>query len=101
MLAADEIGVLALPAEPRRGRQRLFHHRRGVDEYLDLGALGLADQPPRDRLQRPLDDVMIVAALRIDRNSTACPMLRQRERVERGGIRSEEGGVGEGSVSTG
>ena len=35
-LARHEIGVLALPAQPRRLRQRLFHHGGGVDEHLDL-----------------------------------------------------------------
>ncbi len=36
--ARDEVGVLALPAQSGRLRQRLFHHRGGVDEHLDLGA---------------------------------------------------------------
>ncbi len=36
VLARDEVGVLALPADPRRLRQRLLHHRRGVDEDLQL-----------------------------------------------------------------
>ena len=36
MLAADEIGVLALPADAGRLRERLFHDRRGVDEDLQL-----------------------------------------------------------------
>ena len=34
--ARDEVGMLALPAQSRRLRQRFFHHRGGVDEYLDL-----------------------------------------------------------------
>src|SRR3546814_7050686 len=75
MLAADQIGVLALPAEPRRGRQWLFHHRRGVDEHLDLGVLRFADQPARDALQRPLDDVMIVAALRSEEHTSELQSL--------------------------
>ena len=37
--AADEIGVLALPAEARRRGERLLHHRRGVDEHLDFDRL--------------------------------------------------------------
>ena len=36
--ARDQIGVLALPADAGRFRQRLFHHRRGVDEDFDLAA---------------------------------------------------------------
>ena len=62
MLAADEIGVLALPAEPGRLRQRLLHHRRGIDEHLEL-ATALRHQPAGERLQRLLDDVVIVLAL--------------------------------------
>ena len=38
MLAADEVRMLALPADPGRLRQRLFHHRGGVDEHLQLAA---------------------------------------------------------------
>ena len=30
-----QIGVLALPADPGRRGERLFHHRRGVDEDLE------------------------------------------------------------------
>ena len=48
-LARHQVGVLALPAEPRRLAQRLFHQRRGVDEHLDLGA-ALARQAPATRL---------------------------------------------------
>src|SRR5690606_37384794 len=36
VLAADEVGVLPLPADPRRLTERLFHHRRGIDEDLEL-----------------------------------------------------------------
>ena len=64
MLPADEVGVLALPANPRRLRQRLFHDRRGVDEDLQL-RWRLGDDEPRQRLQRLLDRLVIVAALGI------------------------------------
>ena len=37
-LARYEIGMLALPAQSRRLRQGFFHHRRGIDEHLDLAA---------------------------------------------------------------
>ena len=49
MRAADEIGVLALPAEPGRCRQRLFHHRRGIDEDLDV----LASSAPQSAWRSP------------------------------------------------
>ena len=63
--AADEIGVLALPAETGGFGERLFHDRGGIDEHLELAA-GKLDQPPGERLQRLLDEVMIVRALRVD-----------------------------------
>jgi len=34
IMARDEIGVLALPAEPGGLRQRLLHHRRGATNTL-------------------------------------------------------------------
>ena len=40
MLAADEIGMLALPADPGRLGERFFQDRRGVDEDLELAAPG-------------------------------------------------------------
>ena len=48
VLARDQIGVLALPAEAGRFGQRLFHHRRGVDEHFDVAA-GVVDQPASER----------------------------------------------------
>ena len=60
--ARHEIGVLALPADARRRRERLLHHRRGIDEDLDVAAIGLGD-PAREPLQPPLEHVVIVAAL--------------------------------------
>ncbi len=44
MLAADQIGVLALPAQPGRFGQWFLHHRRGVDEDLEV-AFRLLRQP--------------------------------------------------------
>ena len=38
----DQVGVLALPAEPGLLRQRLLHHRRGVDEDLELAPASAA-----------------------------------------------------------
>ena len=72
MLAADEIGMLALPADAGRLGERLFHHRRGVDEHLELGRR-LLDDEARQRLQRLLDRLVIVAALRIDRDARRVP----------------------------
>ena len=63
--AADEVGVLALPAEPRRLRQRLLHHRRGVDEHFDVGA-GARDEPGGELFEPALDDVVIIAMAGVD-----------------------------------
>src|SRR5690606_27834423 len=59
MRAADEVGVLALPAEPSRCRQRLFHHRGGVHEHLDVYACARG-KSRGDLLETPLDQVVIV-----------------------------------------
>ena len=84
-LAAHEVGVLALPAKARRLPQRLFHHRRGVDENLDLRraalALGLGDEPASEPLQPLLDHVVIVAVLGIDRDRRPVALLEHRHRI--------------------
>src|SRR3546814_4020501 len=36
LIASHHVRMLALPAEPGGGGERFFHHRRGVDEHLDL-----------------------------------------------------------------
>ncbi len=77
--AADQIGVLALPAEAGGFGQRLFHHRRGVDEHLDVGAAARGELAG-DFLQPALDDVVVVAVVRIDRDRAA---IRSAENVER------------------
>ena len=85
--ARDEVGVLALPAEAGRRGERLFHHRRGVDEHLDVAA-GLHGEPARERFQSRLDDVVIIVALGIDRDRAAIAPLQDRERVVRPGRNS-------------
>src|SRR3546814_10221518 len=44
MRPADEVAVLPLPAEARGLRQRLFHHRGGIDEDLERAGM-LLHQP--------------------------------------------------------
>ena len=77
-LAADEIGVLALPAEPRRGGERLLHHGRGVDEHFYVSArlARMSDDEGGERFQPALDDVVIVAMARIDRDRANLPSSR-------------------------
>ena len=72
--------MLALPADPRRLRQRLLHHRRGVDEDLDLRP-GLRHQPAPEPLQPLLDQVVIVAPPRIDADRPAVAPRQHRQRV--------------------
>ena len=73
-----ETRLVCLPCQPIPAAcgQRLFHHRRGVDEHLEL-ARGPLDDEPRQRLQRLLDRLVIVAALRIDRDAPALALARQ------------------------
>ena len=64
-LAGDEIGMLALPADPRRLGQRLLHHRGGIDEDLHP-AVEVLRHPARQRLETLLDGVVVVAVAGID-----------------------------------
>ena len=78
--ARHQVGVLALPAQPRRLRQRLFHHGCGIDKHLYIAAR-CGDQPARQCFQPLLDQVVIVVALGIDRNRAAAALLQDRQRV--------------------
>ena len=80
MLSGHQVGVLALPAETGAGSERLFHHGGGIDEHLHVAA-GVRDEPARDRLQLTLDDLVIVVALRIDRDRAAVARRQDRERI--------------------
>ena len=82
---ADQIGVLALPADPGGGGERLFHHRRGVDEDFNFAA-GVRGQPAGQHLQLSLDDVMIVAVSRIDGDRAAVAAPCRRQRILRGPV---------------
>ena len=80
VLARNQVGVLALPAQPGRFRQRLLHHRRRVDKDFDIAA-GLLDQPASQRLEPRLDDLVIVVALGINRDRAAHALVQDRERI--------------------
>ena len=80
MRARNEICVLALPAQTRRLRQRLFHHGRGVDEDFNVAA-GLVDQHARERFEPRLDQIVIIVAQRIDRDGAAQALVQDRERI--------------------
>ena len=79
-LERNQIGVLALPAQPRRLGKRLLHHGRGIDEHLDVAA-GLVDQPAAEILQPRLDHLVIIVALGIDRDGAARALLQDRQRI--------------------
>ena len=53
-VAADEVGVLALPAEPGGLGERLLHHRRGVDEHLHVARRPAPRSARRCRFSAPL-----------------------------------------------
>ena len=69
-LERNQIGVLALPAQPGGFGERLLHHGGGIDEHLDVAA-GLFDQPAAELLQPRLDHLVVIVALGIDRDGAA------------------------------
>ena len=80
MAAGDEVGVLALPADARAGRQRFLHHRRRVHEQLHLGAEGACDEvrkPPEPALEH----VVVVAPLRVGRDDAPRARGQQMQRI--------------------
>ena len=79
-LERNQIGVLALPAQPRRFGERLLHDGGGIDEHLDVAA-GLFDQPAAEIFQPRLDHLVIIVALGIDRDGAARALLQDRERI--------------------
>ena len=85
MLPRNQVGVLALPAEAGARSKRLFHHGGGIDEHLHVAA-GVRDEPARDRLQLRLDDLVVVVALRVDRDRAAVARRQDRERIAVGPV---------------
>ena len=79
-LARHQVGVLALPADAGGRGERLFHHRRGVDEDLDLAA-GRVDQPAANRFEPRFDHVVIIVAAGIDRDAAARAVFQDRQRI--------------------
>src|SRR5262249_6506524 len=78
--ARDQIRVLALPADAGALGERLFHHRRGVDKYLEIAAPALRDEPG-ERLQPRLHDVVVIATARVDGDRPALGLGERGERV--------------------
>ena len=79
---SHEHGVLALPADPSRLGQRLFHQRGGIDEHLDLGP-GAPRQQARQLLELALDQLVIVAVAGIDGDIAAIARLERQHWVGR------------------
>src|ERR1700733_8792944 len=79
-LARHQIGMLALPADARRGGKRLFHHGRGIEEHLDVAA-GFLDQPAPETLQPRLDHVVIIVTARVNGNATVRAPFQNRQRI--------------------
>ena len=89
VFAADEVRMLALPAEACGLSQRFFHHGGGVDEDFDLAA-EFGDERARHVLQALLDDVVIVGALSVDRDGCAGFVFEHRQRIGRGCVGKAE-----------
>ena len=78
--AADQIGVLALPAEPGLFGQRLFHQRRGIDKDFHLSA-GLGHELPGELFQPLLQRVVIVPPPCVDGDVTKRLLFQSVERI--------------------
>ena len=77
---ADQVGMLALPAQPGLFRQRLFQQGRGVHEHLQLPS-ETALQPAAELLQTALDELVIVVALGIDADRALRGLCQDRQRI--------------------
>ena len=81
MAAADEIGVLALPAEAGGFGQRLFHNRCRIDEDFQILARGAGGETAGDALELAFDNVVIIAVLCIDGNRGLILVLEDCQRI--------------------
>ncbi len=82
MPARNKVGMLALPANARGLRQRLFHHRRRVHEHLHFARLsGTRDDVLSKRLLHALHHLVVVAISGIDRDVAAITLLQRGERI--------------------
>ena len=79
-LSRDQIGVLALPAQPGALGERLFHDRRRIDKQFERARPALVD-PMRERLQPAFQNLVVIAAARIDRNDAAIAPFQKRQWV--------------------
>ncbi|OIQ63630.1 hypothetical protein GALL_548300 [mine drainage metagenome] len=77
--------MFALPAQPRRLRQRFFHYRRGIDEHLDLTAASL-DQPAPQPLEPLFHQIVVIAPLRIGADRRPIRRIQRRQRVALGRV---------------
>ena len=87
MRARHEIGVLALPSEPRARGQRLFHQRGGIDEDLYFAA-AFSREPGGEVLQLRFKRVVIIAAGGVERDGAARAPRQNVQRI--GGWRVRE-----------
>ena len=85
-----ETRLVCLPCQPRPAAcgERLFHHRRRVDEDLDLACArsGARDNEAGELFQAALEDVVIVAVPRIDGDRAPVARLQRRQRVPGGAV---------------
>ena len=76
--------MLALPAEPCRFGEGFFHDWSGIDEHFQVLAGGPGSEAAGDALELALDDVVVIAVLRIDRNRR---LVFLRQNIQRVAIR--------------
>src|ERR1700730_1153227 len=88
-LPGNQVGVLALPAQPGALGERLLHNWSGVDKKLQRSGPMLLD-PMRERLKAALQGVMIIAASRVDRNRADFGRVRERQRVVLGRVAHDQ-----------
>ena len=72
--------MLALPADAGSLGERLFHHRSGIDEQLDLAVQRLV-HPARHRAQLLPHHVVVVAPLGVDRDRAPVAPFERRQRI--------------------
>jgi hypothetical protein len=83
MVTRYQVRMLPLPSQARQHSQRLFHQRRCIDEHLYVRAAGSLERAS-DALELGFQHIVIVAALRIDRDDAA---IFHRQRLERIAVR--------------
>ena len=68
VVAIDQAGVLADPAQARVARERAFHHRRRVHEHAVPERADFGGDAVGEFLQAPAHELVVVATARVTRD---------------------------------